>query len=607
MNFDIQQFLREIALSGAYQRSFDPPPNLLDVSEQAAIEIARLEQQRVELEKASQAAADAYAKASDAWEQAEAAWLPVAGELDTARTQYGDAKKKVDEALQAAKEAENQLQVKKSVADPVQQAATATQAATKVLPDDKELADAAQKFVARAQELAEEAAALSKTVDEKKAAVQPMNEALNNTKPVVEAARTKVTPLKQTLAAVEQAMRAERTKAAADAKALAAIDRRLATARVVAKLPVLHRTVATLQETVSARQAELSAAQKQLSDFAAVVLQLEGQGKDAGEKVTSVANALQTATEGRAKQTEAAQSISAALSAIERARQNLPDDAVLADAAGKLQTRASVAQSQSGELQKQIDALTVNHKAAQESFIAAQESLAAALAEKSRREQAVEAANQALAASQTECVAKQAEFDTLAAEANENWTRDFTVAALKPLTPEQLCWTVFRVTGVYDRYWQAEVTELDKAKPLSDEQRRDAAQLAARDVELEQRTYDKLKGNVGTFVAFYGAGAGQPQSDFFATADQALFAANGGAINSWVAPAGDNVTERVVKQNDLRLAAEELYLGVLTRYPSEEEAAGVVAYLSSRGSDKGVAAQELVWGLLNSAEFRFNH
>jgi hypothetical protein len=607
MNFDMRQFLREIALSGAYQRSFDPPTNLFDVSEQAAIEIARLEQQRAELEKVTQAAADSYAKASEAWEQAEAAWLPVAGELDTARTQYGDARKKVDEALQAVKEASTQFQAKKSVADPVQQAATAAEAATKVLPEDKELAEAAQKFVARAQKLAEEAAALSKAVNEKNAAVQPMTEALNSTKPIVEAARTKMAPLKQTLSAVEQAMRTERTKAASDAKALAALDRRLATARLVAKLPVLHRAVAAASESASARRAELTAAQKQLRDFAAVVARCEAQGKAAGEKVTATANALQAAAASRASQAEAARSISAALTAIESARQNLPNDAALADLANKLQTRTSVTQSHTGELQRRIDALTMAEKVAQQSFVAAQESLAAALAEKSRREQAIEAANQAIAASQAECTAKQAELDSLAAEATGNWTRDFTVAALKPLTPEQLCWTVFRVTGVYDRYWQAEVAELDKTKPLSEEQRRDAAQLVARNIDLEQRTYDKLKGNVGTFVAFYGAGAGQPQSDFFATADQALFAANGGAINSWVAPAGDNVTERIVKQNDLRVAAEELYLGVLTRFPTEQEAADVVAYLGSRGSDKPVAAQELVWGLLNSAEFRFNH
>ena len=74
-------------------------------------------------------------------------------------------------------------------------------------------------------------------------------------------------------------------------------------------------------------------------------------------------------------------------------------------------------------------------------------------------------------------------------------------------------------------------------------------------------------------MSLYGAAAGQPQGDFFSTADQALFAANGGSINSWVAPAADNVTDRIIKKDDPRAAAEELYLAVLTRQPSEEETA----------------------------------
>ena len=108
-------------------------------------------------------------------------------------------------------------------------------------------------------------------------------------------------------------------------------------------------------------------------------------------------------------------------------------------------------------------------------------------------------------------------------------------------------------------------------------------------------------------MAALAGAAGQPQGDFFATADQALFVENAGAINSWVAPAGDNVTERIAKQSDPRAAAEELYLAVLTRLPTEDEMAHVVALLSNRETDKAAAAQELVWGLLNSAEFRFNH
>ena len=237
----------------------------------------------------------------------------------------------------------------------------------------------------------------------------------------------------------------------------------------------------------------------------------------------------------------------------------------------------------------------------------ARKGLEEAIAERTRREQAVAAAGAAVVAAQAERAAKEAERTTALEALSEDLNEEFTVASLKPLTPEQLCWSVFRVTGVYDRYWQAEVAELDKTAPLTDEQKQDPAQLAARAVDLEQRTFDKLKGNVGTFVAFYAAAAGQPQGDFFSTADQALFSANGGAIYSWVAPAGDNVTDRVIKQNDARAAAEELYLGVLTRMPSAEEITDVVAYLSSRTADKPAAAQELVWALLNSAEFRFNH
>ncbi|MCA9011934.1 MAG: hypothetical protein KDB01_19415, partial [Planctomycetaceae bacterium] len=103
------------------------------------------------------------------------------------------------------------------------------------------------------------------------------------------------------------------------------------------------------------------------------------------------------------------------------------------------------------------------------------------------------------------------------------------------------------------------------------------------------------------------AAAGQPQGDFFSTADQALFTANAGSINSWVAPAGNNVTARVNGQSDPRLAAEELYLGILTRMPTEDEVKDVTNYLASRVTDRNVAAQELVWAVLNSAEFRFNH
>ena len=126
-------------------------------------------------------------------------------------------------------------------------------------------------------------------------------------------------------------------------------------------------------------------------------------------------------------------------------------------------------------------------------------------------------------------------------------------------------------------------------------------------IELERRTYEKLKGSVAPFVSIYAAAPGQPQNDFFATADQALFAANGGSINSWIAPVGGNVSERMIQEKDLRKAAEDLYMTVLSRSPLPDESADVVRMLTARLTENPAVVQELVWALLNSVEFRFNH
>ena len=153
-----------------------------------------------------------------------------------------------------------------------------------------------------AQQLAAETAALTKTVDEKNAAVPPMTEAWNSTKPTVEAAKTKVTPLATSFKTAEQTMRAARTQAEADAEALVALDRRLATARQMSQLTELPRAVAAAKEAVPARESELAAAQKQVADFAATVAEIEAKGKAANETITALTSSS-NGRDGRARQT----------------------------------------------------------------------------------------------------------------------------------------------------------------------------------------------------------------------------------------------------------------------------------------------------------------
>jgi hypothetical protein len=606
MKFDMRAFLREIALSNAYQRSFDPPADLASLADKAAKEVARLQEIRKQLDKTAKASADAYSKASDTWEQLEAKAIPIASELDKVKTQYADAKKKADEAAKAAADAESQLKAKKSVVAPVQQAATAAQAAIKALPTDKELVDAAKKFEARAQQLTAETAALTKTASEKTAAVAPMTEAWNKTKPPVEVARQKVTPITSSLRDAEKIMLAARDKAASDKESLASLDRRLATAQKVAKVPELTQAITAAKQATPAQEAALANAEKLLAEFAPIAGEREKIAKIAGDASAAAAKAFDAARGPFAKQSEVMVSIDAAHKAADAARQKLPETA-LADVVKKLEDCRNESQTKLAELRKNLDTAATSRKALDEKFVGAQEKLAAALAERARREQTVVAAKNVLAAAKADVAAKSSQLSTTTSELNDRWAKDFTIASLKPLSPEQMCWTVFRVTGVYDRYWQTEVAALDKKKPLTDAQKKDPKQLEARNIELEQLTFDKLKSNIATFVGFYGAVAGQPQGDFFATADQALFAANGGSINSWVAPASGNVTEHIVKEQDAKKVAEDLYLSLFTRMPTESERADVANYLKNRTKDRAPAAQELVWALLNSAEFRFNH
>ena len=475
------------------------------------------------------------------------------------------------------------------------------------MPTDKELADAAQKFIARAKQLVTETEALAKAAAEKAATVAPTADAWNKAKPPVEAARQKAVPLTAAMKEAEKKMLASREKAENDAESLAALERRLETARKVARLPDLKKAIVTATDAVPGREAAFAAAQKALDEIAPTLAALDAKSKTAGEAAATASKTLEAARAEHALHAEIADAIAAALKSTQAAQQKAPANAGLNDAAAKLQESFNAAQTDAAASQKKVDAAAAVHKPASDAFVAAQEALAGALAERGRREKAVEAAKTGLAAAKATVAAKQAQLTTTKSDLNDRWSNDFTLAELKPLTPEQLCWSVFRVTGVYDRFWKAEAAELDKAKPLTAEQKKDPKQVEARDVELEQRTYDKLKGNIGTFVAYYGAVAGQPQGDFFATADQALFVANGAAINSWAASAGGNVTERIAKQKDLQAAAEDLYLTVFTRMPTEGERTDVINYFKDRTKDKAVAAQELVWALLNSAEFRFNH
>jgi hypothetical protein len=168
--------------------------------------------------------------------------------------------------------------------------------------------------------------------------------------------------------------------------------------------------------------------------------------------------------------------------------------------------------------------------------------------------------------------------------AREAPAQSFAVAPLRPLSPEQLAWGMMQATGLTDA-------------------ERKALGAKATDAALHAR----LAPNLAAFVKIFGGTPGQPDEGFQATLDQALFVRNGALVRAWLAPRPGNLTDRLGRLADSKAVAEELYLSILTRYPTDEERGEVTDYLAGRRADRGVALQELAWALLASAEFRFNH
>jgi hypothetical protein len=137
----------------------------------------------------------------------------------------------------------------------------------------------------------------------------------------------------------------------------------------------------------------------------------------------------------------------------------------------------------------------------------------------------------------------------------------YLVATLKPLSPEQLAFAVAQVGG------QPNGT-----------------------------------GALGIFRSTFGARPGEPQDTFISTLDQTLFLKYGATVRVMLAPRG----VALAKLTDSDAIANELFLSVLARLPTADEKKDVADALKS-AKDRNAALSELVWALVASAEFRFNH
>jgi hypothetical protein len=159
----------------------------------------------------------------------------------------------------------------------------------------------------------------------------------------------------------------------------------------------------------------------------------------------------------------------------------------------------------------------------------------------------------------------QAADDTAAETPRES----YRIALEKPLSSEQLLASMIVATG-----------ESARAKPE----------------ELQER-----------FAKAFANPPREPETEFSPTVKAALFYLNDSVVLGWLKPAPGNLAERLSKATENGKLAEEMYLALLTRLPSEEEKKDVADYLGKHAASRETAIRNLFWSLLASNEFCMNH
>ena len=165
--------------------------------------------------------------------------------------------------------------------------------------------------------------------------------------------------------------------------------------------------------------------------------------------------------------------------------------------------------------------------------------------------------------------------------------KQFAQASLRPLSPAQFARTVLQATGE---------SEVQRA--------------ALGDALTEEAVHAKLAGYENQFVSLFGGAPGRPPEAFESTVTQVLFLSNDATIQGLVQRKDGNLADRLLKlpETDIAAIADDLYLSVLCRRPDPADVDDVTSYLQGQtGESRTAAMYELIWSLIASAEFRFNH
>lgn len=614
-----RRFLAQLVATEAYQRSGS---TRLQANAGAVVPLAMSAEQsqelrqwtttklrelvdaQVELSASEATAQSAYETAIDAWEEVQAQRAALRAELDPAEAALIGEQKKASDAANLLTAAQKTQADTNSQATLIEEALAKLQQAAMVSgsedPDLKPAIDATtQRLTATREKLPGIEQQLIAAQTARDAASSAVQAATENVSQIV----ARLQPVQQALQACDISTLAARSTWHQAYWQLLDSKRRseghLHTLAWLDSLQEIERQDVATQLAAAestALENELSTATRNTEQLQTQLTAARSMQQTADQRVAEVRQRMETHA---ANQAQLQQSLDALAASVKLVSATAPLQSAQEAILLELQTRSG----QVGQMQADLAAAEVEMATALGHTTALEQQATEHAQTLEHLAQRLSAARDSLAAQQGSLTASQEASTELWDVVRQDAARNLSTARLSPLSPEQLCWSVLRITGQLDAYSQVALAELEKASPLAADA--DAATRRQRQRQALRAAFDKLRGNADVFVSLYASGPDKTQDDFFASADQALYTANSGSVFVWAGP-GANVTQQAIGMSDDRQVAQTLYGCLLCRQPTESETELVAHQLSSAGDGRAAVIQEMVWGLLASAEFRFS-
>lgn len=109
------------------------------------------------------------------------------------------------------------------------------------------------------------------------------------------------------------------------------------------------------------------------------------------------------------------------------------------------------------------------------------------------------------------------------------------------------------------------------------------------------------------YVAAFANEPREPEDQINPTVKGALFSLNDDMLLQLLSRQPGNLIDRLLAMTDDTLLAEELYLSVFTRRPTDEERSELATWLTKHGDKREKAIATWTWSMLTSMEFVVNH